>query len=799
MHVIAIIDDSLEDRETYKRFLKQDSDNQYTFIEADSAEEGLDLCKKIAPDCIILDYLLPDLNATEVITQLREYTHIPPVIVTTGHGSEAIAVELMHEGIQDYLIKSQITAEALQRSVKNTIERINLQKTVFSTEQELVTVLNTVIDGVIVIDDTGTIQSSNPAVSNIFGYTKAELIGKNVKMLMPESYAQDHDLYISSYLETGDGKIIGKGREVEGLRKDGSIFSLELGINEMRIGGKRKFVGTLRDISERKEREAQIQYEKERADRANKAKSMFLATMSHEIRTPMNGIIGVAELLSYCKLDEKSERYVDTIQSSGELLLVLINDILDFSKIEAGELELETVPIVVNALLNEVVHMLSNRANNNDVEIALRCPIDAPISIYSDPTRLRQILINLLGNAIKFSKGGHVLVDVKKVKQNNDSITLRFEINDTGIGIAKDKLSSIFEQFSQADSSTTREFGGTGLGLAICKKLVELMGGKIGVTSQVGKGSIFWFEVAFKMHVEHKVTSIDKSRKLKNKRILIIDDYEVNLEVFSGYLKRIGVNSDITNSPEEALQKIEHAYKNNQPYDVILVDYRMPKMNGEMLGYTIQENPEKFGIPKMIMLTAMGKKDDFSMIKKAGFSDYLIKPIYPTILIDTILRTLDIQNDEGEQPNNNDQDHESDTNYHHFPQFDASILIVEDFRPNLDVATAILEKFGCKTHVAVDGIEAISELTKNHSAYDIVFMDCQMPNMDGFDTTKEIRNYQWGKNLIIVAMTANALQGDRDKCIKAGMNDYITKPIKIDSIQATLEKFLMNKKISQAS
>lgn len=676
-----------------------------------------------------------------------------------------------------------------ERSIRIATEELENNK------QHIEAILNTVMEGIITIDIKGIVQTFNPAAEQMFGYKSDEVIGRNVNMLMPSGNKKHHDEYINNYLETGKAKIIGIGREVEAKRKDGSKFPMSLGITQTILKGEKIFVGVVRDVTKEKAYKIKLEEYNQRleeawadANKANKSKSEFLATMSHEIRTPMNGIIGMAELLSYSELTKQQEKYLKTIQSSGDLLLVLINDILDFSKIEAGELELENIPVVINALLSEVAQLLSGRARDNNVEIAVRNTQDVPVAIWGDPVRLRQVLINLVGNAVKFSKNGYVLINVEVLGKYEDEVDLRFEVRDTGIGIAKDKIDTIFEQFTQADSSTTREFGGTGLGLAICQKLINLMGGQIGVESEVGKGSVFWFEITSKIQSNYTESNIDVTRDLKDVRILIVDDYPINLEIFSEYLRKVGIGCDVASGGKEALAMLRKDKVAGKPYDVALIDYDMPDINGEVVGKMISENSEEFGSPKLVLFTALDKTSHTDFLDSSGYVEKLLKPVYPSTLINTILKVLDKKNSK-----HNKEVVKGWYDDKSLPSYNCNVLIVEDFEPNRDVAQAILEKLGCSVSIVDDGQEAIKVLQKNSEKYDLVFIDCQMPNMDGYKATKEIRKNKWGKDIMIYALTASAQTGDKKKCIAAGMNGYLSKPVKIEDIQQVLEKILKDK------
>jgi PAS domain S-box-containing protein len=656
-------------------------------------------------------------------------------------------------------------------------------------------VVNSVLEGIITINKNGTIQTFNPAAENIFGYESNDVIGRNVKILMEGENQKKHDNYISDYLKTREAKIIGIGREVKAKRKDGSKFPMVLGITHTVINGEDIFVGMVRDIT--KEKEAQENLKKynqalqeawSQASNASRAKSEFLATMSHEIRTPMNGIIGMAELLTYSELNDQQQKYVETIKTSGDLLLALINDILDFSKIEAGELELERLPVIINSILSEVTQLLGNRAAENNVELAAKCTHEIPLSIWGDPIRLRQIIINLVSNAIKFSKNGHVVINVIKKKQEEENITLRFEVVDTGIGIEDTKLEAVFEQFCQVDSTTTREFGGTGLGLAICKKLVKLMGGEIDVESQVGEGSKFWFEITTQTHTDSTQPELDIKRELDKARILVVDDYQVNIDIASEYLANFGISCDTALSAESALQKIEYNTKNNKPYDIILIDYCMPKTNGAEMGEKIFSNNERYGNPKLVLVTTLCKASHASFKQDSVFAAKLLKPIYPKTLINTLVSV--ISNKEFQNDNSiNNNIINSYINSSKLEKIDARILVVEDFEPNRDVIKKMLEKVQCKVDIAVNGSEAVDILEKDHAIYDMVLMDCQMPVMDGYNATCMIREKSWGRDIPIIALTANALEGDKSKCLRSGMDDYLCKPVKIHHLQNMIKKF----------
>ncbi len=654
----------------------------------------------------------------------------------------------------------------------------------------------------------------NDAFLTQLGYTAQEVLGKTIADI--NLLAQPEKQFQAAKVLRTHGHL--SGMEMQILRKDGQMLDGLISGDILGPPGKEYFLAVMIDITERKRAERTLETTNQeleealelarlyaaRSEMANHAKSDFLANMSHEIRTPLNGVIGMANLLLRTDLDEEQASYAEIARSSGETLLTLINDILDLSKIEAGKMDLEILDFDLHTLLEDFATSMAVRAHEKGLELTCDALPGVPVLLRGDPGRLRQILTNLVGNAIKFTPGGEIAVQVEcqpeaQEPQNPGDVTLRFSVRDTGIGIPPDKVGGLFTKFSQADSSTTRQFGGSGLGLAIAKQLVELMGGQIGVQSSPGAGSEFWFTVALARQDQPALAAepdITAQASLENLRILVVDDNSTSREKLLLRLAAWGMRAEAAQDGQSALQQLEEAARQADPFRFAILDLKMPGMDGVSLGQAIKTAPQLSGTA-LLLVTPLGARVNALQSQRIGFAGILNKPLRHSEIFNLLVSTLARPNDDGPAGGTAKarpaatKAHQAEPFPHLPARAGARILIVEDNLTNQQVAQAILKKLGLQAELASNGAEALRHLA--HSRYDLVLMDVQMPEMSGLEAAQHIRNPQSAvldHQIPIIAMTANALKEDRERCLAAGMNDYLPKPIKPQDLSEILLRWL---------
>jgi two-component system sensor histidine kinase/response regulator len=651
--------------------------------------------------------------------------------------------------------------------------------------EERTVFLNSLIEnspvGIVALDVNDTVRMCNPAFETLFRFRQQDIIGKPlVDLLADPELREEIDSNKRRLWRGQTTHIVTRRRRSDGTLVDVEAYSVPLSGEGEQTGALVLYM----DITERKKAELALLSAKEGAEAASRAKSEFLANMSHEIRTPMNGIMGMTELVLDTELDEEQRNYLNLAKLSADSLLSLINDVLDYSKIEAGKLEIDAIDFNLGDSLGDTMKTLSPRAHQKGLELAFEIEPVVPDALVGDPGRLRQIIINLVGNAIKFTEQGEVVVYVRTESRTPDHIELHFTVVDTGIGVPLDKQASIFKAFNQADGSMTRKYGGTGLGLTISSRLVGLMGGRIWVESESGKGSRFHFTARFALQKVPARTIVPRDPEtLRDMRVLVVDDNATNRHILIKMLQNWRMQPTAAESGAKAIVTLGEAKGLGRVFPLILLDAQMPEMDGFAVAECIKRNPD-WRSATVMMLSSAGQRGDAMRCRELGVAAYLTKPVRQSELLDAILTALGTRT-RGDAPDSLVTRHSLRENRGHL-----RILLVEDNAVNQLVALRLLEKSGHVVTVAANGRKALEAL--ENETYDVVLMDVQMPEMDGWEATRAIREKEktTGGHIPIVAMTAHAMKGDEERCLAAGMDRYLTKPIRTLELLAILEEIM---------
>ncbi|MEY4755513.1 MAG: hypothetical protein RJA34_411 [Pseudomonadota bacterium] len=696
--------------------------------------------------------------------------------------------------------------------------RKNDQMALQDSERRLAGTIEAAMDAIITVDAQHRITVFNAAAAKMFGYSREEVLGKTIDMLIPERFRHGHTQHMTHFAGTVASRREQQSQSVvSGLRRDGQEFPIESSISMLTVNGERQFTAIMRDITERLraqaeisqlnatledrvnrrtealqavnaqllEQEVELREAKAQAENSSRMKSDFLANMSHEIRTPMNAIIGMSHLALRTSLTPKQKDYLEKIQQSGHHLLGIINDILDFSKIEADKLDLEKVDFSLQKVLDTFANLISDRAQAKGLELIFDVALNVPMQLVGDPLRLGQVLINYGNNAVKFTHHGEVRVVVRLQQELEHEVELRFDVIDTGIGLTQAQIAQLFQSFQQADTSTTREYGGTGLGLAIVKRLVGYMHGEVGVQSELGKGSCFWFTVRLGKS-QTAPAPLLLATDAPGRRVLVVDDNDHASQVLKEQLQGMRFDAQAVNSGAAALQALQAASDQGQGYQVVLLDWQMPGMDGVETARRIS-GLSLVPVPRLVLVTAFGREEVFALSKEAGFEGVLIKPVNPSLLFDHLANATRPAPGAGVAPSGLPAPRPMDAELQ--ARRGSRILLVEDNEINQQVAREVLEDEGFEVLIADNGQIALDQFQEGHGI-DLVLMDMQMPVMDGLQATRRLRERPDLQDLPVIAMTANAMVQDRQRCRDAGMNDFVAKPIDPDLLWAALIRWL---------
>jgi two-component system sensor histidine kinase/response regulator len=756
---------------------------------ASDGEQGVAKYEADSYDLMFVDQNLPVYDGLEVIRILSSKGTLPPTIMITGSGDERVAVEAMKLGAGDYIVKDtgagylEILPSAIEKILRQRRaleEKERAEEALRESEEQYRTLFEGSKDAVYITTRDGTFIDANQSALDLFGYTIEEMRKINAQQL----YVDHAD--VQRFQEEIEEKGFVRDFELKLRKKDSAEIDCLLTASVRRDSEENilGYHGIIRDVTERKRMEEELREAKDEAETANRTKTEFLASMSHEIRTPMNAIIGMADLLLETDLTPEQQQYVQVFQSAGENLLNIINDIIDISKVEAGHVQLETIDFNLTDIIESTCDVMAVRAHEKGLELVYSAMPDVPTDLLGDPTRLRQVLVNLIGNSIKFTEKGEVFIQIKSQEVKKETVELLFSITDTGIGIAPEQIDKIFDSFTQADSSTTRKYGGTGLGLAISKQLVELMGGHITVESTVGQGSIFSFTVQFAIQAEPKERMEKIALDIRGVKVLVVDDNETNRMILRNTLSKLGAIITESDSGEHGLAEFKRAMKTKSPYQLALIDHRMPGMDGFELAKHIKETMGNIKNTAVMMLTSDNRSGDRALCKEFDITFYLVKPVKKAELLVAIATIMGrkIEPVVGKIPEARSVDLTKIRSL--------NLLLVEDSADNRLIIQAYFKRASDHIDIAENGAIAVEKFKSGK--YDLVLMDVQMPVMDGYAATREIRKWeqeQGRKQTPIIALTAHAMKEDVQKSLDAGCTDHLTKPIKRATLMEAVQKY----------
>ncbi len=784
---VLLIDEEEEAFHLFQGLLLQAGTGVYELTWTPSFEEGLAAIERCSHNVFLVSDRFEGHERFDLIRQAVDLGCTAPIILLTDVDDHLIERESINLGATDYLIKNQIDAASVARAIRYSLER-GRRAQVETSLQDSEALYHSLVQSLPVCvlrkDLQGKFIFANQAYCEFTTRRLDEIIGKTDFDFSPAEVAhkfQEDDHWV---VKTGQ-----QLRNIEVNQTNGRTSWVEVIKTPVR-DSRGRIVGTQAifwDVTERQLAVTELQRAKEVAEVANRAKSEFLANMSHEIRTPLNAVIGMTELVLDSPLNQMQREYLEMVLSSGESLLAVINDILDFSKIEAGKLDLECRAFELRETAGDTMKFLALRARSHSLELVCHIAPDVPDVVLGDPNRLRQILINLVGNAIKFTDAGEVILHVRLKEIKDGFAVIHFEVADTGIGIPEEKIPTIFEAFEQADTGPSRRFGGTGLGLAISARLVGLMGGKLWVESQLGFGSHFHFTARFEMtEIQSPTISPATAVRIQGASVLVVDDNRTNLQIYQEMLQNWGLKPTVAKDATDALLQLESAYQSCDPFQLLLTDAEMPGVDGFELIRKVRADA-RFRNLAIIMSSSADRPTDQAMCSELNVAACLIKPVKQSELFDAIAEGLGVTLPD---------DFAAGAHSLESPVRPLRILLAEDNKVNQKLAIGLLEKWGHHVTLAENGLQAITHWEQ--LPFDLIIMDVQMPEMDGLQATRAIRALEEtrGGHIPIVAMTAHAMAGDREQCLNSGMDGYVTKPLRMHDLRSAIAGFFSHEQSS---